>query len=99
MRVLDEIRRAILARGGQEVALDTTYRMVPRLLAPLNEALIRVMPAPTRQRAGAVPFVFLCPGRSGSDHPCIFKIMVMKREHAGERVQDEARTLARRAVQ
>lgn len=99
VRVLGDIRQAILARGGQEIILDTTYRMSPKLLEPLNGALTRVMPAPTRQRAGAVPFVPLRPGRSDSNHPPLFEIIVTEGEHAGQRAQDEARTLARRVAQ
>jgi ATP-dependent helicase/nuclease subunit A len=99
VRVLGEIRQAILARGGEEITLDTTYRMVPGLLASLNGALTRVMPSPTRQRAGAVPFIPLRPGRTDSIGQSVFEVMVTEGEHAGERAQGEARTLARRVAQ
>lgn len=98
VRVLGEIRQAILTHSGQEITLDTTYRLAPGLLASLNGALTRVMPAPTRQRADAVPFVPLRPGRSDSNQP-IFEVIVTEGEHAGQRAQDEARTLARRVAQ
>ena len=95
LRLFDEMRLAVLERGGEELELSTSFRSDPQLLSAINRSFesLRERRAPT---SGVVPYMPLQAACPPAPQEPLFEVHLVEGERAPQRARTEAQVLARR---
>lgn len=97
VRVFRRVASDIVARGGQAVALDTSFRSHALLLTWINQVSASIFARPRPLHAYEIPFEVLYAHRPAPIHPCCVEMHLVKENgNADASREAEARALAER---
>ncbi len=95
--VFRRVASDIVARGGQAVALDTSFRSHAMLLTWINRVTAQVFARPQPLRAYEIPFEALHAHRPAPPHPCCVELHLVTDSTSAEASREtEAQALAER---
>lgn len=97
VRVFRRVASDIVARGGQAVALDTSFRSHAMLLTWINQVSTSIFARPRPLRPYEIPFETLHAHRPAPMHPCCVEVhLVTDTANAEASREAEARALVER---
>lgn len=95
LRLFEEMRRAVLARGGEEIELSMSFRTDPQLIGVINQS-VETLRAQRPSTAGTVPYMPLQAALPPAPQEPVFEVHLVQGERALGRARTEAQVLARR---